>query len=166
MADDASYISFLNKANQDPKAGASTSQSRSRLEPTNTSSITSGSDLKPECLPASLQKLPEILYTSDTDAPFEAVVFNYASSSLPSVSDFENFLGAKAKAGVVELSVEEFDPRGQYKEIIHTVEQAGNGDGGGVKVFRVEISTTHVEYYVLTVGERMLVGVVAKAVES
>jgi len=38
----------------------------------------------------------------------------------------------------------------------------------GVKVFRVEVDErgTRVEYYLVAVGERSLVGVVAKAVES
>jgi len=61
------------------------------------------------------------------------------------------------------LSPEEFDPQNQYKDIIDRVKQAGKG---GVTVFRVQTSKTRVEYYILTVGERMLVGVVAKAVES
>ena len=93
--------------------------------------------------------------------------FNYASSELPSVEQFEKVLGAKgANAGKVEeISVKEFDPRGEYSEVIGKVEQAGKS---GAKVFRVEVDErgTRVEYYVLAVGERSLVGVVAKAVES
>ncbi len=62
------------------------------------------------------------------------------------------------------MSTQDFDPRGEYTEIIERVEKAGNG--AGVKVFRVEVSKTRAEYYIVTVGERMLIGVVAKAVES
>jgi hypothetical protein len=71
----------------------------------------------------------------------------------------------KAGVEVEELSVGDFDPRGQYKEIIQRVEQAGKGKKG-VKVFRVQASSTRAEYYVLTVGEKKLIGVVTRAVES
>jgi hypothetical protein len=166
MSDDASYISFLNKANADPKSGQgstmaqsdSTSQRRSDLDPSSSS----------EALPPSLQRLPDTTYTSDTDSPFEAVLFSYSEARLPSAKDFKTVL-KHAHEGtseeVEELSVQDFDPRGQYKEIIQRVEHAGN-EKGGVKVFRVQTSSTRVEYYILTVGDRMLVGVVAKAVES
>ena len=168
MSDDASYTSFLNKANADPKAGqgttmaesGSTSQQRSSFDPTSSSSS--------EALPASLKSLPDVTYTSDTDSPFEPVLFNYSGSDLPSAKEFKKALSHAHKvrgagAEVEELSVEDFDPRGEYKEIIQRVEQAGKK---GVKVFRVQASSTKVEYYILTVGERNLIGVVTKAVES
>ena len=169
MSDDASYMSFLNKANADPKSGQgstmaeseSTSQRRSDLDPTSSSST--------EGLPASLKSLPDVTYTSDTDSPFEPVVFNYSGSGLPSLQDFKKVLShvtrRKSHSEEEELSVDDFDPRGEYKEIIRLVEQAGKGKKG-VKVFRVPVSSTKVEYYILTVGDRGLVGVVAKAVES
>jgi hypothetical protein len=165
MSDDASYMSFLNKANADPKAGTaqgstmaespSTSSRRSDLDPT---SSTSG-------LPASLQSLPDVMYTSDTDSPFEPVLFNYSGTNLPSVSEFKKVLGQKIGDEVEELSVDEFDPRGEYKQIVQRVKEAGEGKGG-LKVFRVQASKTKVEYYVLNVGEGKLIGVVTKAVES
>ncbi|EXJ83192.1 hypothetical protein A1O1_06811 [Capronia coronata CBS 617.96] len=171
MADDASYAAFLEKANADPKAGysnstsheesESTSQARTKYDPTSSKS-------QLEALPASLKSLPDVTYTSDTDAPFEPIALNYAGSALPSVPEFEKCLGAKGKTvrGVEELTPDEFDPRGEYKEIIQRVAQAAKIKDVGVKVFRVEITRTRVEYYVLTVGESMLVGVVVKAVES
>jgi hypothetical protein len=162
MSDDASYNDFLSKANQDlhPGSGESTSQTRNKFDPTSTSSPPNDS------LPASLKSIPQNLtYTSDTDSPFEPVFLNFASTELPSLSEFEKALGTKAEHGSVEeLSIEDFDPRGEYKEVIEKVKQAGKS--GGVKVFRLEISKTRCEYYVVTVGERKLVGVVAKAVES
>ncbi|EXJ77181.1 hypothetical protein A1O3_10339 [Capronia epimyces CBS 606.96] len=164
MADDASYAAFLDKANADPKAGheqsESTSQARTKFDPTTTSQL--------EALPASLKSLPEVTYTSDTDAPFEPITLNYAGSKLPSVAEFEKSLGLKGKVtgSVEELTTEEFDPRGEYREIIERVAQAAKGKDVGVKLFRVEISQTRAEYYILTVGDRALVGVVVKAVES
>ncbi|KIX94548.1 uncharacterized protein Z520_09594 [Fonsecaea multimorphosa CBS 102226] len=168
MSDDSSYLSFLEKANANPKAGQtlaeseSTSQRRSKLDPTTSSS---------DALPPSLKALPDITYTSDTDAPFEPVLFNYSGSELPSSAEFAKCVfssksgGGSGSDGVEELSIRDFDPRGQYGEVIQRVEQAGKGKAG-VKVYRVETSKTRVEYYILTVGESMLVGVVTKAVES
>jgi hypothetical protein len=158
MSDDASYTAFLNKANEDPKAGASesTSQTKSKFDPTSTN----------ESLPSSLQSVPKTLtYTSDTDSPFEAVVLNYAGEELPSQAEFKKALGARGEQGdIEELSVQEFDPRGQYDEIINRVKEAGSGKG--IRVFRVELDTTRVEYYIVTVGERKLLGLYTKAVES
>ncbi|KAJ9603069.1 hypothetical protein H2200_012364 [Cladophialophora chaetospira] len=167
MSDDASYMSFLNKANDDPKSGQgstmiesnSTSQRRSSMDPTSSS----------DALPASLQSLPDVTFTSDTDSPFEPVLFNYSGDGLPSSKEFKTILshahkGRGGAAGEVEdLSLNDFDPRGEYKEIIQRVEQAGKK---GVKIFRVQASSTKAEYYILTVGERNLVGVMTKAVES
>jgi len=170
MADDASYTTFLARANQDPRSGheteaPSTSQARSKFDPSSSTSTN-------EAIPASLRGI-NATYVSDTDSEFEPVFFNYASDELPSVEEFQKALGAKGQnAGrVEELSVKDFDPRGEYQGVIGKVEQAGKmgGEGkSGVKVFRVEVDGrgTRVEYYVVAVGERSLVGVVAKAVES
>ncbi|KAK5045619.1 hypothetical protein LTR84_008988 [Exophiala bonariae] len=163
MSDDASYTAFLNKANEDPKAGShsqpseSTSQTKSKFDPTNTDN---------DALPASLRSIPDkITYTSDTDSPFEPIVLNYSSDKSPSPSEFKKALGSKAEqAEVEELSVQDFDPREQYADIIERVKKAG--DKNAVRIFRVELGRTRVEYYIVTVGERKLVGVLTKAVES
>lgn len=164
MSDDASYASFLDKANADPKAGAgstkaestATSQGRSKFDPTSSSSSSSA-------LPASLKSLPDVTYTSDTDSPFEPVLFSYAGSSLPSAAEFAE--AAKKTGDVEELSVSDFDPRGEYTEVVRRVEQAG-GKGGAVKVYRVGVSQTRAEYYILTLADGLLLGVMTKAVES
>lgn len=160
MADDTSYSAFLARANQDPKsghtqAGSSTSQSRSNYDPTTASN---------EAIPASLKSI-SATYVSDTDSGFKPVLLSYAADGLPSVEDFKKALGAKGNENVEELSLKQFDPRREYGDVISKVEEAG-GKGKGVKVFRVEIDRTRAEYYVLTVGERKLVGVVTQAVES
>jgi len=49
--------------------------------------------------------------------------------------------------------------------VISRVREAGKGKGE-VKVYRVEVSKTRAEYYVVAVGEMCLVGVKARAVES
>lgn len=69
---------------------------------------------------------------------------------------------------IEELSVESWDPRGEYGDVVGKVGEAGKGEGGDgkVKVFRIGAGGTRVEYFVVAVGERKLLGVVAKAVES
>jgi len=78
MSDDASYMSFLEKANADTggsrEQSTSTSEARTKFDPTKTST---------EALPASLKSLPDVTYTSDADFPFEPVTFNYSGSGLP-----------------------------------------------------------------------------------
>ncbi|KAK6369311.1 hypothetical protein LTS17_009652 [Exophiala oligosperma] len=171
MSDDASYTSFLEKANASPQSqsqgktheqASSTSERRTQFDP-------STSTASESALPASLRSLPDTTYTSDTDSPFEPVVFDYADSALPTAQQFQKCLqrkthGAASSGSVEELSTSEFDPRGEYKDIIVRVEQAGKSSK--VRVFRVEVGATRVEYYIITVGDRMLVGVVTKAVES
>lgn len=178
MADDASYNTFLTRANQDPMSGhhqadterSSTSQARGEFDPSSTSSASSA-------IPAPLRNI-SATFVSETDSDFEPVFFSYASDALPNVDEFTKVLGVKgANTGKVEiLSVRDWDPKGQYQDIVERVKQAGEHARGkrgestdeGAKVFRVEVdeSGTRVEYYILSVGDRSLVGVVAKAVES
>ena len=158
MSDDASYMSFLNKANADPKAGQSSTTAESK---------STSQDPSSQSLPPALQSLPDVTYTSDTDSPFEPVLFDYSGSSLPSAHEFKKVVShthhGKGGNEVEELSVGDFDARGEYKQIIQRVEQASKK---GVKVYRVQVSSTKVEYYILTVGDKHLIGVVTKAVES
>lgn len=69
------------------------------------------------------------------------------------------------KADVSTLSATEFDPRGNYKEVVDSVKQAG---GGEVRVFRVHHGKTRAEYYIISVDAKgsRIVGLKAKAVES
>ena len=135
MSDDASYKSFLDKANAD--TGASKQPAKA---PTATSS--SSADVPP-----ALKKV-NATYTSDTDSPFEPV----------------NLDEGAFNDGAEEMSVQEWDPRGEYGEVVRAVE--GVVEGGKVTVYRVEKGRTRVEYYVVGVKGGKMVGVVAKAVES
>lgn len=114
-----------------------------------------------------------VTYTSDTDEPFEPVVLNYAGTDLPSGGELARCVGLKSEDGdeVEELSVAEFDARGQYGVVVEKVKEAGKEKGGTgeVRAYRVPRGKTRCEYYVLTVmreGGGGLVGVRARAVES
>ena len=59
----------------------------------------------------------------------------------------------------------DWDPRGQYKEIIDAVREAG--EGNDVRVYRVARGGVKAEYWVVTATtDKKLVGVKALAVES
>lgn len=69
------------------------------------------------------------------------------------------------KAEVSTLDTKEFDPKGQYKEVLEAVEKAGDGMA---RVFRVHHGKTRAEYYVVGLDKKgkRVVGLKAKAVES
>jgi len=73
------------------------------------------------------------------------------------------------------LTPSSFDPNNQYSSVFHAVRSAAvesddNGDQSAVevKVYRVELSSTKLEYWLLAldVVEGRIVGLRAKAVES
>lgn len=66
-------------------------------------------------------------------------------------------------AEVEELSVDKWDPRGQYKKVVDIVKKVVDGE---VKVFRVELSGVRQEYYVVGVKDSKVVGLKALSVES
>lgn len=101
-------------------------------------------------------------YTSDADEPFEPIVLDYAGHEMPGATQFAGCV-KKGESQVEVLDDGDFDPQGQYTEVLKKVREAGNGE---VRCFRVEVSKTRAEYYVVSVGERKLVGVRAMAVES
>lgn len=169
MSDDTSYQSFLERANQPVGGGkeTSSSQQKSEFDPT----LTPVSSAVPEVLRA-LQS-PDghpVVYTSDTDAPFEAVVLSYAGAGMPDGKELGKCVGVSG-ADVEVLSVDGFDPQGKYGAVVDMVRQAGREKGGDgqVKVYRISRGKTRCEYYVLTLmkeGGGGLIGARARAVES
>jgi len=79
-------------------------------------------------------------------------------------------------SGAIEtLSASSFDPKNQYASALHAVRAAAvEGDPSAdesavdIKVYRVELSSTKLEYWILALepSEGRLVGLRAKAVES
>jgi hypothetical protein len=68
------------------------------------------------------------------------------------------------------LSPSSFDPNNQYSAVLDAVRAAAENDSdkSELKVYRVELTSTKVEYWVLALdkAESRLVGLRAKAVES
>ena len=68
-------------------------------------------------------------------------------------------------AGVSTLGLDEFDPQGQYKEILEAVNSVGDGK---LKVYRVQHGRSRAEYYIVRFEKngRRIIGFKAKAVET
>ncbi|MCJ1288636.1 hypothetical protein MMC34_000164 [Xylographa carneopallida] len=151
MSSDEAYSAFLDQANQDTGAGdASTQSSHTQLKAADTE------------IPAVLQGIDQT-YTSEADEPFEPVSLKWTGRSMPSENDFAGLIGHKAE--VSTLSTRDFDPKWEYKEVMEAVEKAGDGK---VRIFRVEMGSTRVWYYVVGWEKEAgkVVGVRAQAVES
>ncbi|KAK2810780.1 hypothetical protein FQN50_002603 [Emmonsiellopsis sp. PD_5] len=180
MSSDSAYLSFLDKANADLDAGTSTTNTTTNNKPQTTT-----------ISPSETQRIPAVLrdvraeYVSETDEPFEAVVLGWegareSEGRWPGVDEFESLILPDttsldtdvSKIQISTLPPSSFDPRNQYGDVIRAVQAAVSGNGEAeaeVKVYRVQLSETRVEYWVVGLdgghGGRV-VGLRARAVES
>ncbi|KAK3683739.1 hypothetical protein B0T22DRAFT_443749 [Podospora appendiculata] len=167
MASDDDYMSFLNKANQDPQAGypqaAQTGAGERAFRATE----------KGVAVPEPLVRVTrDAFYVSDADEPFEAVALSWdeGGKGLPDEVEFAELINHwDPKAAEIEiLDPVDWDSRGQYKDIIDAVRAAG--EGNDVRVYRVANGGVKAEYWVVTTEGKgkgaKLVGAKALAVES
>lgn len=63
------------------------------------------------------------------------------------------------------MGLQEFDPKGQYKEIVEAINSAGDGAS---KIYRVEHDRSRAEYYIVRLEKKSkrVIGLKAKAVET
>ena len=167
MSDDA-YAAFLAKQNQDYSGGD------------NSPAVATTATPKTPAHPA-LQafKTGERVYTSEADEPFEPVLLEWEGEGLPGsgklanadlcagdadgvfrVGEFAKLVQAQGEVEVLE--VKDWDPRGEYDDVVEAVKKVGNGV---VRVYQVG-NGARVEYFVVTKSEEGVVGVRAKAVET
>ncbi|KAL9118887.1 MAG: hypothetical protein Q9187_004559 [Circinaria calcarea] len=151
MSSDEAYSSFLDQANQE--TGASKASTQSGIGSTKVIDTD---------VPGALRSI-EHYYTSDADEPFEPVSLRWTGQNMPSENEFKDLIGHTDE--ISTLSTKEFDPKGQYKEVLAAVEKVGDGM---VRVFRAHHGKTRAEYYVVGFDKegRRIVGMKAKAVES
>lgn len=175
MSSDEAYSSFLDQANQE--TGGSTASATSSSAPTKSVDTD---------VPALLNNIKQH-YASETDEPFEPVALNWSGNDIPTESakalfileccslsnamlmfsfaldEFKELIGHSSD--VSTLSLKEFDPRGEYEDILEAVDRAA---GGNSMVYRVDQGKTRAEYYVIGFDEKgkRVVGLKAKAVES
>ncbi|KAH8687762.1 hypothetical protein BGZ60DRAFT_394405 [Tricladium varicosporioides] len=158
MASDEDYSSFLNKVNEDPSSGTAKSQSSGKKE---LKALDEGVEI-----PAILKKATEdAYYVSDADEPFVPVTLKWSGKKLPGEKEFAKLVNHPdpKKAEVSISDVKEWDPQGQYKELVEAVKEAC---GGEVKVYRVEKEGARVEYWVIGLRGGQVLGAKALAVES
>ncbi|KAI9368591.1 hypothetical protein BJX61DRAFT_537138 [Aspergillus egyptiacus] len=174
MSSDDAYMAFLNKANADLDSGRSqqaTQQSSSARTETVDVNVS---------IPTPLTSV-DAYYVSETDEPFEPVALRWEGAKngvWPDASHFSRLISTDAdlSSSIIEtLSPSSFDPKNQYASVFRAVRAAAvqGSDGGDesavdVKVYRVEVGTSRVEYYLAAMNavEGLLVGLRAKAIES
>ncbi|GAB1313146.1 hypothetical protein MFIFM68171_03356 [Madurella fahalii] len=173
MASDEDYMAFLNKANQDPSEGVPLSTTAKGQEQQGRMALRA---TQPGVeVPATLARLVakgDAFYVSDADEPFEAVALGWdeTGKGLPDEEEFAGLIQhwdpKNADVGIMDPV--DWDPNGQYGEVIDAVREAGQGND--VRVYRLALGGVRAEYWVLTTEgkgkEAKLVGVRALAVES
>ncbi|KAF2847689.1 hypothetical protein T440DRAFT_509946 [Plenodomus tracheiphilus IPT5] len=149
MSSDADYASFLDKANQDSGSAEAKGASKNSY----------GTESVNTRVPNALEQVEEY-YTSDADEPFEPVALKFDGTSV-SAGVLKKLIGGDRH--VEEVQQKHFES--QYQRVMDAVQKAGNGEA---KVFRVELSGTRAEYYVVSVDSNQgrLVGLKALSVES
>ncbi|MCJ1312320.1 hypothetical protein MMC25_005994 [Agyrium rufum] len=154
--DDSAYTDFLDKANQDTGASAQVSSASGGGKSAGIRTVDTD-------VPAHLKGV-DVYYVSDADEPFEPVSLKWEGDSVPGEDEFKSLLNAKGD--ISTLSTKEFDPKGEYKDVLGAVEKVGSD--GEVKIYRIETSGTRVEYWVVGYDKKggRVVGLRAKAVES
>ncbi|KAJ6100158.1 hypothetical protein N7467_001693 [Penicillium canescens] len=173
MSSNDAYMAFLNKANADSSDGqAQTTQESSDVLRTKTvdSSLS---------IPKPLKNI-DAYYVSDTDEPFDPVVLKWDAAkddTWPSIAELASLISESndLSRSIESLPLTSFDPKDQYPEVLGAVRAAAaenNPDATQeaveLKVYRIEITTTRIEYWILALHapEKKIVGLRAKAVES
>lgn len=91
------------------------------------------------------------------------------------LDEFASLIASGSKPDIETLSEKSFDPRSQYSDVIKAVRAAVaasdskvNESDVEVKVYRVEVGHSRVEYWVIALdgAEGKIVGLRAKAIES
>jgi hypothetical protein len=165
MADDASYLAFLQKANQplSPPSSA-TATTVSLDEPTSS---------KHPYLSLLNNKLGGVIsktFTTETDSDFRATFIS--SAALPSWSDSTSeFPAATDLEGQVDqgwdgkmMGVEEWDTRGEYTAIVQAIKDVTKQNKA--QVYTVQGKGACFEVFILAKVDDGLVGVKAKGVET
>lgn len=62
------------------------------------------------------------------------------------------------------MDIGEWDPQGEYKDVVEAVREAGKGSD--VRVYKIARDSTRFEYWVITLADGKLVGVKVLAIES
>lgn len=114
-----------------------------------------------------LVSLPVRLYTYLLDVVYwdRKLMWNGITAALSNLVSPD----ADLSNSIETLTFSTFDPRNQYSGVVRAVRAAvGDEEGAAVKVYRVEVARSRVEYFVLALDgtEGLVVGLRAKAIET
>ncbi|RAH59862.1 hypothetical protein BO85DRAFT_447727 [Aspergillus piperis CBS 112811] len=168
MSSDNDYMSFLNKANADLNA----SQFQPQRDDTSSTPRTQTIHTNVR-VPTPLTSV-DAFYVSETDEPFEPVALKWPDAGRgiwPDAAALSNLVSPDADLSnsIETLTFSTFDPKNQYSGVVRAVRAAvGDEEGAAVKVYRVEVARSRVEYFVLALDgtEGLVVGLRAKAIET
>ncbi|RGP59096.1 hypothetical protein FSPOR_11566 [Fusarium sporotrichioides] len=157
MSNDDDYMAFLNKANQDTGAGASTQEK----------TVFKAKDHGAEVPKAIVDVCKKAVYTSDADEPFEEVSLKWqGKNGLPTETEFANLINHSSpdSADIQILDPLSWDSHGKYTDVIEAVREASQGND--VRVYQVSRDLTRIEYWVISHADGKLIGAKALSVES
>ncbi|KAI9643984.1 hypothetical protein NHQ30_007336 [Ciborinia camelliae] len=162
MATDEDYMAFLDKANEDPSAGTSKTTGNSKKAEFKTM------DDEVDVPGVLVRATKDAWYISDSDEPFVVVALKNEGSGLPDEETLAKLIEHPSPSDAAEeiqiMDIGEWDPHGQYKDIVKAVRDASKGSD--VRVYRVPGEGSRVEYWVLGAEGGRLVGAKALGVES
>ncbi|KAI9055840.1 hypothetical protein LZ554_000779 [Drepanopeziza brunnea f. sp. 'monogermtubi'] len=167
MATEDEYMSFLDKANRDPGEGVAEGKSEGGGTEVKGLKAADEAGEVPEAIRRVLGK-NESFYVSDADEPFVGVALKLGKGEegLPDEATFAKLVQHPRpdEADVQIMDIGEWDPRGQYKDVVDATREAARG--GDVRVYLIAMDGPRVEYWVVGVEGGRLVGVKALAIES
>ncbi|KAL1901381.1 hypothetical protein Sste5346_001786 [Sporothrix stenoceras] len=168
MSSDDAYAAFLDKANEDPNAGRATTNGANGVNGhSDTNGVNGVNSAHSKQVPERLvTAAKDQFYVSDSDEPWVPVSFDIGqATSLPNEDDFIKAAGLKQSAdNITILDPVDWDSQGQYKPLIDELRLESQGND--VRVYRVQIDSTRVEYWLVSQLDGNLLGYKAKAIES
>ncbi|CAK7230843.1 hypothetical protein SCUCBS95973_007711 [Sporothrix curviconia] len=162
MSSDDAYASFLDKANEDPNAGRARPADK-EPKATAQSKFSANAKQVPQKLVTAAK---DRFYTSEADEPFVPVCFGLGkATSLPNEDEFISITDSEHSAdSITILDPVDWDKQGSYKPLIDELQEASKGND--VRVYRVQVDSTRVEYWLVSTVDGNLLGYKAKAIES
>ncbi|CAK7199001.1 hypothetical protein SEUCBS139899_001669 [Sporothrix eucalyptigena] len=162
MSSDDAYAAFLEKANEDPNAGRPAKNSSNGKNGTNGKASTREKQVPERLVTAAKDRF----YVSDADEPWVPVCFDLGDkTSLPDEDKFLSIVNVDGSPDDVSiLDPVDWDKQGDYKPLIDELRVESKGND--IRVYRLKVDQTRVEYWLVSTLDGNLLGYKAKAIES
>ncbi|CAK7238891.1 MAG: hypothetical protein STHCBS139747_000312 [Sporothrix thermara] len=161
MSSDDAYAAFLDKANEDPSAGRSAPAHKDAKA--TQSSFSAHAKQVPQRLVTAAK---DRFYVSEADEPFIPVCFDLGKADrLPNEDEFISITDSEHSAdNITILDPVDWDKQGNYTPLIDELREESKGND--VRVYRVQVDSTRVEYWLVSTLDGSLLGYKVKAIES